>query len=474
MKTMIIRRITLAGFDALGLVMALFVSALVAFLISKIMGTQIHLFFASADTNKLVVQHLILSLAGMTWFAAKGHYSSRTPWWQQVEHVILFCMLALVIEGFVSFALNMPLPRTWITLSWLFAVPSVLLYRWAARAILIQFNQWAKPTILIGGYANAFETLYALKSDLYLRYDIKYVVLLGASEKDIQKFKGAHGDIETKAELENIEKRDYVIIAPDYRDQILLRQTIAKIKEIGALYAIAPPLEGFSLYGLYPKYFFGYSIVLFEPLHKLQSFSGRLIKGSFDKICALLILLIFSPLYLFLYFQVKKDGGPAFYGQNRIGKNGKPFKCWKFRSMVTNAAEILEEILEKDPEARAEWEKDFKLKNDPRITKIGQLLRKTSLDEIPQIFNVLRGEMSLVGPRPIVEDEKKYYADRLHFYEAVQPGITGLWQVSGRNDITYDQRVYLDSWYVKHWSIWNDIVILLKTVFVVLARRGAY
>ena len=135
---------------------------------------------------------------------------------------------------------------------------------------------------------------------------------------------------------------------------------------------------------------------------------------------------------------------------------------------------ILKNILATDPEARAEWEKDFKLKNDPRITKIGQFIRKTSLDEIPQLFNVLKGDMSLVGPRPIVEDEKKYYAEKIGDYFSVKPGITGLWQVSGRNDITYDQRVYLDSWYVNHWSIWNDIVIILKTVLVILCRKGAY
>ncbi|EUM45236.1 undecaprenyl-phosphate galactose phosphotransferase [Enterobacter sp. MGH 37] len=142
--------------------------------------------------------------------------------------------------------------------------------------------------------------------------------------------------------------------------------------------------------------------------------------------------------------------------------------------MNINSKEILARLLENDPEARAEWEKDFKLKNDPRITPIGHFIRKTSLDELPQLFNVLKGEMSLVGPRPVIHEELVRYADDVDYYLMVKPGMTGLWQVSGRNDVDYTTRVYFDSWYVKNWSLWNDIVILFKTVSVVLFRKGAY
>ena len=142
--------------------------------------------------------------------------------------------------------------------------------------------------------------------------------------------------------------------------------------------------------------------------------------------------------------------------------------------MVTNSEEVLKHILETDPAAREEWAKDFKLKNDPRITKIGNFLRKSSLDEIPQLYNVLCGEMSIVGPRPVVKAEEVYYGDSFANYKSVRPGITGLWQVSGRNDVTYEQRVSLDNWYVENWSVWNDLVIIFKTSFVVLYRKGAY
>lgn len=142
--------------------------------------------------------------------------------------------------------------------------------------------------------------------------------------------------------------------------------------------------------------------------------------------------------------------------------------------MVINSKEVLENLLKTDKNAMEEWKKDFKLKNDPRITPIGNFLRKTSLDELPQLINVLKGEMSLVGPRPIVEEELERYGDDKSYYLMAKPGMTGLWQVSGRNDVNYETRVYLDSWYVKNWALWNDIAILFKTVNVVLKRDGAY
>jgi undecaprenyl-phosphate galactose phosphotransferase len=142
--------------------------------------------------------------------------------------------------------------------------------------------------------------------------------------------------------------------------------------------------------------------------------------------------------------------------------------------MVINSKEVLEALLLNNPEARAEWDETFKLKNDPRITRIGHLLRKTSMDELPQLFNVLKGEMSLVGPRPIINAELERYSDEVDYYLLSKPGMTGLWQVSGRSDVDYETRVYLDAWYVKNWSMWNDIAILFKTISVVLRKDGAY
>lgn len=171
---------------------------------------------------------------------------------------------------------------------------------------------------------------------------------------------------------------------------------------------------------------------------------------------------------------VRLDGGPALYGHRRIGADGRSFLCWKFRSMVVNADEALARLLASDPAARAEWEHHFKLKRDPRITVVGRVLRTTSLDELPQLFNVLKGEMSLVGPRPIVSDEIRRYGPAFRDYAVCRPGITGPWQISGRNDLDYASRVSLDRQYARNWSFRTDCTILLRTAVVVVRRSGAY
>jgi Undecaprenyl-phosphate galactose phosphotransferase WbaP len=184
--------------------------------------------------------------------------------------------------------------------------------------------------------------------------------------------------------------------------------------------------------------------------------------------------LLIIPLLLALLILVKLDSpGPAFYGHRRLGAGGKHFRCWKYRTMHTNAEQRLDEYLQGKPHLRAEWERNFKLRDDPRVTRVGRFLRKTSLDELPQLWNVLRGQMSLVGPRPIVDAEVSRYATEYELYQRIRPGISGLWQVSGRSDTNYAERVKLDAYYVHNWSVWLDLVILVRTVRSVVLGRGA-
>lgn len=200
------------------------------------------------------------------------------------------------------------------------------------------------------------------------------------------------------------------------------------------------------------------------------------LKRAMDLVGAALLLLACLPAFLVIALLVRRDGGPVFYAHPRVGRGGKVFGCLKFRSMVVDADRRLAALLESDPAARAEWETTRKLKRDPRVTPIGRLLRATSLDELPQLINVLRGEMSLVGPRPVTraELEQHYGATAAAHYLSVRPGITGPWQISGRNDVTYASRVALDVAYATAPSLWTDLRILLRTPFAVLARRGAY
>ena len=198
-------------------------------------------------------------------------------------------------------------------------------------------------------------------------------------------------------------------------------------------------------------------------------------KRALDIIGAGLGLVLLSPFFLIVALMVRADGGPAFFAHQRVGRGGKLFGCLKFRSMVIDSQARLEALLASDPAARAEWEATRKLKNDPRITPIGRFLRSTSLDELPQLINVLRGEMSLVGPRPVQEAEiDRYYGASAAHYMAVRPGITGLWQVSGRSETSYESRVALDVAYVSRPSLLADLSILLRTPVAVVSRRGAH
>jgi len=185
--------------------------------------------------------------------------------------------------------------------------------------------------------------------------------------------------------------------------------------------------------------------------------------------------LAIAPVLLALALLVKLDSqGPIFYGHRRLGAGGRHFRCWKFRTMHADADEVLERHLLEHPELRAEWEETFKLRDDPRVTRVGRFLRKTSLDELPQLWNVLRGEMSLVGPRPIVDAEVGRYGTVYGLYRRIRPGMSGFWQVGGRSDTGYEERVAMDAYYVRNWSVWLDLVVLGRTVACVLLRRGAY
>jgi Undecaprenyl-phosphate galactose phosphotransferase WbaP len=202
---------------------------------------------------------------------------------------------------------------------------------------------------------------------------------------------------------------------------------------------------------------------------------ARRTKRALDLLGAIIGGLLISPLLLAIAALVKVDApGPAIYGQQRLGGGDRPFRCLKFRTMCLDAERTLDEHLQSDPDLRAEWERDRKLRRDPRVTRVGRFLRATSLDELPQLWNVLRGEMSLVGPRPIVEAEVPRYGEAYELYRRVTPGISGFWQINGRSDTSYEERVALDTYYVRNWSVWLDLVILARTVESILLQRGAH
>jgi undecaprenyl-phosphate galactose phosphotransferase len=238
--------------------------------------------------------------------------------------------------------------------------------------------------------------------------------------------------------------------------------------------SIVPPWLGLPSSTLSPHHFMMHDVMMLHDTNRLELPLPRLVKRSFDMIIAGTALVVLAPVFAFVALAIRRDGGPAFFKQNRVGQKGELFNCYKFRSMRVDAEESLKQYLAANPAAAREWHQFQKLQNDVRITSFGHFIRRTSIDELPQLINVFKGEMSLVGPRPCTPGQQDFYAEDLSFYESVRPGITGPWQVSGRNRLTFQERVHLESWYARNWSLWMDIVILLKTVPTLLKKDGAF
>jgi len=260
-------------------------------------------------------------------------------------------------------------------------------------------------------------------------------------------------------------------IEPQY-----LSNLVTKVQRIVKEVYLVPNIKGIPLMDTELHYLFYQELLMLQIKNNLMNPLNRFFKRVFDLTLTILILPFFIPIFIVIALIIKLDSeGPVLYMHKRIGKDRKDLKVYKFRTMYTDADTRLKHILETDHKAQTEWQLYFKLRDDPRITRVGKFLRKTSLDETPQLINVLIGNMSLVGPRPVVAEELDlYYKDYAGYYLSILPGVTGLWQVSGRNNTNYDYRVKLDLWYVMNWSLWFDIVILIKTIRVIIKGEGAY
>jgi undecaprenyl-phosphate galactose phosphotransferase len=266
----------------------------------------------------------------------------------------------------------------------------------------------------------------------------------------------------------------HVVIALEAHESTRSRELIELLVLRDNAVDMVAPVHGPQLYGLAVNHLLARELLLVRIRNKLASRGARIVKSALDYAGSAALLVLLAPAMATIALLVLRTGRPLLYAHERIGRNGKVFRCFKFRTMVPDASEKLSELLERDPDLRAHWLTRRKLKADPRITPFGGFLRRTSLDELPQLFNVLRGEMSLVGPRPVMKDELAHYGLEADYYLQVKPGISGLWQVSGRNDLDYAHRVFLDVWYVKNWSLMYDCAILLRTPGAVLKKSGAY
>lgn len=400
------------------------------------------------------------------------HYSKRKPFWDELREVLSVLLLLMVVDAAFFFLNKVQFSRLAFAVQWLVLIPLLPTLRTLFKLYALKKGFWQIPIRLIGSGANAKEAWLALQSERLMGYQLAEITLSPRHKSTDDDWITVPRLLWQEGLAPTMKQQIVLALEPEHQQEV--EEAVRKLSRFCPNLIIVPPTRGLPLWGMESLHSFSHEVLLLRARNNLLRPSARIIKRSFDIVVAASLLFLLSPLFLYLFFQVKKTDGDVFFGHQRIGVGGKPFPCYKFRTMVSNSAEVLEKLLRDNPQAKEEWEREFKLKDDPRITPIGHLLRRTSLDELPQLWNVLRGDMSLVGPRPVVQAELAKYGDDVDYYLHVKPGMTGLWQVSGRNDVDYETRVALDAWYVRNWSLWNDLVILIKTVKVVLQKDGAY
>ncbi|MBR2775253.1 MAG: undecaprenyl-phosphate galactose phosphotransferase WbaP [Selenomonadaceae bacterium] len=365
--------------------------------------------------------------------------------------------------------------RLFIILFGLFVLVNVCLIRYCVLKFIKRRNLFHEPIILIGAGLTAEKLIKFWREDLGYRYKVIGLIDDHPISATLPKeFPILGGFDEARRIIRAANVKTIIIAAPGLgkeRLQALISDIQPHVKNI----SFVPDLIGTPMSSVELSLLFSEKILLLNLRNNLSRPYNRVIKRIFDLTLTIVGGLMISPVLLAIALAVAIDNrGRVIFAHRRVGAAGKKFPCYKFQTMIPDAEAKLKEYLAENPEARREWEETFKLTHDPRVTKLGNFLRRTSLDELPQLWNVIRGEMSLVGPRPIVQAEVVRYGKNIREYYMVLPGITGMWQVSGRSDTTYPERVAMDTWYVRNWSVWIDLMYLFKTVKAVFKGKGAY
>ncbi len=411
-----------------------------------------------------------------------GDYSRRRPVWDGARSTTI----SVIVVSVPCFLILLTFPGRYSSFaafgSWGFLLFAIPFLRQLSRVVMARANIWRLPTALIASAARANNVYAALNNTLSLGYDIRYLVLEEESQacpENLRQLKRLFltdpDDIATKLAANGC---DQAVVATEDVQSLNFANLIQRLMEVGINVSVAPSFRLLPFVGAAPSCFLGRDLLLFQVRNNLRRFPTRFVKRGFDILGSFTAIVLLTPVFLTiaLLLKLKHPSVPLLFGQNVVGKTGRQFVIWKFSTMAPNAHLLLEQILQENDALRHEWNQTFKLKNDPRILPgIGDFLRRSSLNELPQFFNVLIGDMSLVGPRPVVQRElTQYYGSAAQLYTRVRPGITGLWQISGRSDTTYEERVMYDEWYILNWSFWYDVVIILQTAWIVLSGKGAY
>lgn len=407
-------------------------------------------------------------------------YHRHFSFWEETEKFVKALSLGLIIIFFVISIRKMHADFSRLTLVFLWSVSLFIfpLLRYVVKRVGYLLGIWGEDVLILGREDLGLELATKLSKDPFLGY--RPLAILSYT-------KGKRKKSPTKTPIPVYYENDMAgfikklgidtvfIITEKFNEETLSHLTSEAYSS--ARHIVLFPLDyPLVLFNAETQYLLKERSYLIYTKNNLNTWYNLFLKRTMDIVGATIGLIVLSPLLLTVALIIKLTSpGKVIYRQQRIGRNGKPFYLYKFRSMYPNAEERLKEILANDPKAREEWETKRKLSRDPRITPIGHFIRKTSIDELPQLWNILKGDISIVGPRPVSAEEiEKFYKEYRVYYYSVRPGLTGLWQVSGRSNTDYAYRVQTDVWYVENWSLWLDIVIILKTFEVLLKREGAY
>ena len=486
--------------SAVGSLLALPVADVAAMLACFVAGGLLNFSFQNVTEERTLILALLIA-GSLVVFQHFGHYSRRRQFWQELGDIAMVAAGALLFDLALLYLLKVNFSRLWVLTSWALVVPAVPLARLLVKKVALELGHWLQPTVIVGVGPNALEIAAAYDArNNHLGYQVQaFLDPCGAGEAP----PGAGGAGEAAAldqaagerwlkvggreipvlpldarakELPGWLGQPHVVVALELDEMLGREGLIESLSFYHGDIDVISPLKGLPINNTRVSHFFSRDILSLRIHNNLARPWPQLVKRAFDLVAASVLLLFLAPLLALVALRIRlADGGGVIFAHTRVGRHGQLFPCYKFRTMVASSAAVLAELLARDPVARAEWARDRKLRCDPRITGLGRLLRKTSLDELPQLLNVVRGEMSLVGPRPVVPDELELYGEARIYYLQVRPGLTGLWQISGRNDIDYERRVSLDAWYVRNWTLWYDILILFRTLAVVPGKtNGAY
>jgi undecaprenyl-phosphate galactose phosphotransferase len=397
--------------------------------------------------------------------ALRGRYSARLPFWSELR--LLLSTAGLTAMGLVAAALafgELVASAPTIAALLLFPIIATIANR-TVKQLLLRSGLWTLNLLLVGEAPE----LGAVEAALHSAPSLGYRVVRRIDPASVL---ADDAGARLRPLMERYGARRVVValgLGHPLRRQVIDSGLGERID-----FVVAPDIAGIGDPSADAASFLSYDAILMFVRDERSRLVARAVKAAFDVTVATAILVATSPLFLLVAIANMFDGGPMFFAHRRLGLGGRSFYCLKFRTMRVDGDRMLADLLARDPEARREWDATQKLRRDPRVTRIGRILRATSIDELPQLVNVIRREMSLVGPRPIVQKEVAFYGEDIVHYYSARPGLTGLWQVSGRSNTSYTRRVKLDVWYVNNWTIWNDIAVLLKTIPAVLAREGAH